>query len=44
MKNISIILADDHRIVRQGFKSLLEKQRGFSVIRGKRVTVRKRWK
>lgn len=32
MKNISIVLADDHHIVRQGFKSLLENQKGFSVI------------
>ncbi|MGD0231492.1 MAG: response regulator transcription factor [Syntrophorhabdales bacterium] len=32
IKNISIILADDHHIVRQGFKSLLENQKGFSVI------------
>jgi DNA-binding NarL/FixJ family response regulator len=32
MKNIRIILADDHHIVRQGFKSLLESQKGFSVI------------
>ncbi len=29
---ISIILADDHHIVRQGFKSLLESEEGFSVI------------
>jgi two-component system, NarL family, response regulator NreC len=32
MKNIRIILADDHHIVRQGFKVLLESQKGFSVI------------
>lgn len=32
MKTIRIILADDHHIVRQGFKSLLENQEGFSVI------------
>ncbi len=32
MKNISIVLADDHHIVRQGFKSLLENQKGFSVV------------
>jgi DNA-binding NarL/FixJ family response regulator len=29
---ITIILADDHHIVRQGFKSLLENHGGFSVI------------
>jgi two-component system, NarL family, response regulator NreC len=32
MKNTTIILADDHHIVRQGFKALLENQKGFSVI------------
>ena len=32
MKSISVILADDHHIVRQGFKSLLENQKGFSVV------------
>jgi len=32
MKNITIILADDHRIVRQGFKSLLDNHEGLSVI------------
>jgi two-component system, NarL family, response regulator NreC len=32
MRNIRVILADDHHIVRQGFKSLLENQEGFSVI------------
>jgi two-component system, NarL family, response regulator NreC len=29
---ITIILADDHHIVRQGFKSLLENHGGFSVV------------
>jgi len=32
MKTITIVLADDHHIVRQGFRSLLENQEGFSVI------------
>lgn len=32
MKPITIVLADDHNIVRQGFRSLLENQEGFSVI------------
>jgi two-component system, NarL family, response regulator NreC len=32
MKSITIVLADDHHIVRQGFRSLLENQEGFSVV------------
>jgi two-component system, NarL family, response regulator NreC len=32
MKTITIVLADDHHIVRQGFRSLLENQEGFSVV------------
>jgi two-component system, NarL family, response regulator NreC len=32
MKPITIVLADDHNIVRQGFRSLLENQEGFAVI------------
>lgn len=32
MKTITIVLADDHHIVRQGFRSLLENQEGFSVL------------
>jgi len=32
MKSVTIVLADDHNVVRQGFRSLLEKQEGFSVI------------
>ena len=32
MKATTIVLADDHHIVRQGFKSLLDSQEGFSVI------------
>lgn len=32
MKPITIVLADDHNIVRQGFRSLLENQRGLSVV------------
>jgi two-component system, NarL family, response regulator NreC len=32
MKTVTIVLADDHNIVRQGFRSLLENQEGFSVI------------
>lgn len=32
MKTITIVLADDHQIVRQGFRSLLENQEGFSVV------------
>lgn len=32
MKTVTIVLADDHNVVRQGFRSLLEKQEGFSVI------------
>jgi two-component system, NarL family, response regulator NreC len=32
MKSIRIILADDHHIVRQGFRSLLESEKGFAVI------------
>ena len=32
MKSMTIVLADDHNVVRQGFRSLLEKQEGFSVI------------
>ncbi len=32
MKAITIVLADDHHIVRQGFRSLLENLEGFSVI------------
>jgi two-component system, NarL family, response regulator NreC len=32
MRPITIVLADDHNIVRQGFRSLLENQEGFSVI------------
>jgi two-component system, NarL family, response regulator NreC len=32
MKPITIVLADDHNIVRQGFRSLLENQEGLSVI------------
>jgi DNA-binding NarL/FixJ family response regulator len=32
MKPITIVLADDHHIVREGVKSLLESQEGFSVI------------
>ena len=32
MKPITIVLADDHNIVRQGFRVLLDNQEGFSVI------------
>jgi len=32
MSPISMVLADDHQIVRQGFKALLENQPGFSII------------
>jgi two-component system response regulator NreC len=32
MKTITIVLADDHQIVRQGFRSLLGNQEGFSVV------------
>jgi two-component system, NarL family, response regulator NreC len=32
MKTTTIVLADDHHIVRQGFRSLLENQDGFSVV------------
>jgi DNA-binding NarL/FixJ family response regulator len=32
MSPITIVLADDHQIVRQGFKALLENQPGFSII------------
>ena len=32
MKTVTIVLADDHNVVRQGFRSLLEKQEDFSVI------------
>jgi two-component system, NarL family, response regulator NreC len=32
MGTISIVLADDHSIVRQGFKALLENEKEFSVI------------
>jgi DNA-binding NarL/FixJ family response regulator len=32
MKTITIVLADDHHVVRQGFKALLENQEDFSVI------------
>ena len=32
MKPVTIVLADDHNIVRQGFRSLLENQEGLSVI------------
>lgn len=32
MEMITIVLADDHHIVRQGIKSLLENQPGFSVV------------
>jgi len=32
VKTITIVLADDHHIVRQGFRSLLENQEGFSVM------------
>jgi DNA-binding NarL/FixJ family response regulator len=32
VKATTIVLADDHHIVRQGFKSLLDSQEGFSVI------------
>ena len=32
MKPITIVLADDHNIVRQGFRSLLENQEGLSVV------------
>lgn len=32
MPHITILLADDHRLVRQGLKSLLEDQPGFEVI------------
>ena len=29
---IKILLADDHQIVRDGLRSMLEKQQGFQVI------------
>ncbi len=32
MKTTTIVLADDHHVVRQGFKALLERQEDFSVI------------
>lgn len=32
MKSVTIVLADDHNVVRQGFRSLLEKQEGFLVV------------
>ena len=32
MKTTTIILADDHHVVRQGFKALLDNQEDFSVI------------
>ena len=32
MKTITIVLADDHHVVRQGFKALLENKEDFSVI------------
>jgi DNA-binding NarL/FixJ family response regulator len=32
MKKITILLAEDHEIVREGFKSILECERGFEVI------------
>ncbi len=32
MKTTTIVLADDHHVVRQGFKALLENQEEFSVI------------
>jgi DNA-binding NarL/FixJ family response regulator len=32
MKKITILLAEDHEIVREGFKNILESERGFEVI------------
>src|ERR1043165_7102054 len=32
MKPITIVLADDHQVVRQGVRALLEREPGFSVI------------
>jgi DNA-binding NarL/FixJ family response regulator len=32
MKKITILLAEDHEIVREGFKNILESERGFEVV------------
>jgi DNA-binding NarL/FixJ family response regulator len=32
MKTVKILIADDHQILREGLKSLLEKQPGFAVV------------
>ncbi len=32
MKKITILLADDHQVVREGFRAVLERERDFSII------------
>jgi two-component system, NarL family, response regulator NreC len=32
MKTIKILLADDHQVVREGVRALLERQAGFTVV------------
>src|SRR5512136_1221238 len=32
MKKITILLADDHQVVREGFRAVLERERDFSIV------------
>ena len=32
MKPLRIVLADDHKVVRQGFRALLERERDFEIV------------